>query len=116
MKKAVIWILFVCAVFLSFALGVLAGKHTAKDDIILRSDLPTVQQETVSSNYGKIDLNTATVSDLMDLEGIGEVIARRIVDYRKVHGEFHSVYDLLNVEGIGEKKLQVILDYVFVGG
>ena len=116
MKKAIIWMLVVCSVFLSFALGVLLGRYTARDDIFLCSDTTSVIEPTQSSNFGKIDINSATVSELMELEGIGEVIAQRIVEYRTTHGAYQSVYDLLNVEGFGEKKLQTIMEYIFVGG
>ncbi|MGH2783684.1 MAG: helix-hairpin-helix domain-containing protein [Actinomycetota bacterium] len=62
----------------------------------------------------KVNINTATVSQLEELPGIGEVIAQRIVDYRTQHGPFKTVRDLLKVEGIGEKKFESIQDYVTV--
>lgn len=62
----------------------------------------------------KVNINTATVSQLEELPGIGEVIAQRIVDYRTQHGPFKTVRDLLKVEGIGEKKFESIEDHVTV--
>jgi len=62
----------------------------------------------------KVNINTASVSELEELPGIGEVIAQRIVDYRTQHGPFKTVRDLLKVEGIGEKKFESIKDHVTV--
>lgn len=68
-----------------------------------------------SSNVsGKVNINTASVSELEQLPGIGEVIAQRIVDYRTQHGPYKTVRDLLKVEGIGEKKFESIKDHVTV--
>ncbi len=66
------------------------------------------------SSDGKVNINTASVSELEELPGIGEVIAQRIVDYRTQHGPFKTVRDLLKVEGIGEKKFESIEDHVTV--
>jgi competence protein ComEA len=47
-----------------------------------------------------LDLNTASVEELVALIGISEMIAESIVDFRDANGGFHSVEDLLEVEGI----------------
>ena len=67
-----------------------------------------------AGSSGKVNINTATVAQLEELPGIGEVIAQRIVDYRTQHGPFKNVRDLLKVEGIGEKKFESIQDQVTV--
>ena len=63
-----------------------------------------------------MDLNTATAEDLTNLPGIGQTLAQRIIAYRDEKGGFESLSELLNVEGIGEKKLEAILDYITLGG
>lgn len=49
---------------------------------------------------GKVNLNTATMEELMTLPGIGEVRARSILAFRKENGSFRRIEDLLKVEGI----------------
>ena len=66
------------------------------------------------SSGGKVNINTASESELESLPGIGQVLAQRIVDYRTQHGPFHDVKDLLKVEGIGQKKFDSLKDYVTV--
>lgn len=57
---------------------------------------------------GPININRASVSDFDSLDGIGPVIARRIVEYRKTHGPFITVEDLQKVSGIGDAKFAQI--------
>jgi len=64
---------------------------------------------------GKININLASQSELMDLPGIGSVIASRIVDYRRQHGVFSRIEDLRKVSGIGEKRFEAIRDRITVG-
>ena len=63
-----------------------------------------VPQEEILPDLSPLDLNTATVEELMTLPGIGEELAARIVAYRESIGQFESVEELMNVSGIGEGK------------
>lgn len=69
-------------------------------------------QEFIESSY--TNLNTATRAELIELPGIGEVLADRIIAYREKHSGFSSIEELTQVEGIGEKKLEALLDYIYV--
>ena len=53
---------------------------------------------------GPIMINRATAKDFESLDGIGPVLANRIVTYRKSNGPFTAVEDLLKVQGIGQSK------------
>lgn len=53
---------------------------------------------------GPVMINRATVKDFESLDGIGPVLANRIVSYRKINGPFAAVEDLLKVPGIGQSK------------
>ena len=63
---------------------------------------------------GLIDLNTATVQDLMTIPGIGEVKAKGIITYRDQHGAFGDVSEITNVNGIGDAMLERIRPYITV--
>ena len=54
---------------------------------------------------GIVDINSATLSDLDALPGVGPSTAQAIIDYRVANGPYASVDDLLNVRGIGPSKL-----------
>ncbi|MGH2811999.1 MAG: helix-hairpin-helix domain-containing protein [Actinomycetota bacterium] len=76
----------------------------------------TAQPATAASGQPaeKVNLNTATQSELESLPGIGPVIAERIIAFRERNGGFASVRQLLEVEGIGPKKFEAIEDLVVV--
>lgn len=62
----------------------------------------------------KVHLNTATEAELTTLPGIGETLARRIVEYREAHGPFETAEEMMEVSGIGEKKFAELRDLVIV--
>jgi competence protein ComEA len=59
-----------------------------------------------------VSLNTATVEQLDELEGVGPVTAQKILDWRKQHGGFRSVDDLKQISGIGPKRFETLKDKV----
>lgn len=62
----------------------------------------------------KVNINTATQSELETLNGIGPSIADKIIKYREKNGKFKKVEDLKNVSGIGESKFEGVKDEVCV--
>ena len=60
----------------------------------------------------KIDINTATQSQLETLNGVGASTTVAIIHYRDQHGTYKSVEDLVNVKGIGDKKLAKLSQYL----
>ncbi len=53
-----------------------------------------------------IDLNVASAAELQQLSGVGPVLAKKIIDYRRKNGYFPTVEELLNVDGVGPKRLE----------
>jgi competence protein ComEA len=62
----------------------------------------------------RVELNTATRGELLQLPGIGPSLAERIEDYRRVHGGLNSVEELLKVPGIGPATLERLRPLVCV--
>jgi competence protein ComEA len=76
------------------------------------SDLPT--GDSAASTPVRLNLNTATIAELTELPGIGDVIAERIVRFREENGPFRSVDDLILVEGISTRTIEGFRDLVTV--
>ena len=66
------------------------------------------------SKEQKVNINTADVSELTTLTGIGETRARAIIAWREQNGDFSSPEDLKNVEGIADKTYEKIKDRITV--
>ncbi len=63
---------------------------------------------------GRVDLNQADLTALDALDGIGPVLAQRILDWRQEHGRFTSVEELGEVTGIGDALLTRLRETVTV--
>ena len=75
-----------------------------------------VPQEEILPDLSPLNLNTATQEELAQLPGIGEELARRIVEYREANGAFESVEELMEVSGIGEGKFAGLDGRITVNG
>lgn len=53
-----------------------------------------------------VNINQASEQELEELQGIGPVLAKRIVEYRQANGRFEHLEDLKNVAGIGDKTFE----------
>jgi competence protein ComEA len=93
---------------LTQAAGGISDYYSRLDPILLFKD-PKQEQQTQ-----KIDINRAEQWLLEALPGIGEVIARRIIDYRTNHGTFANTLGLLEVDGIGTSIYELIKVYITV--
>ena len=66
----------------------------------------------VDKNLDKININEATIAELIQLPHIGPQVAKRIVEFRQEHGNFSDTEDLVLVKGIGENVYSSIEKYL----
>ena len=96
------------------------SKEEKESTIIVESNIysGTVEQSNeIKSNNNKklkININTATKTDLETLPGIGESTALKIIEYRKKKGKFKLIEDIKQVNGIGENKFNKIKELITV--
>lgn len=113
-------LLAVTLLFVGFTLGLLLGQNGLRSSDVSVSYIrtPASSEESTGQAQGMliVDINTADQTLLTSLPGVGDYLARRILEYRQENGPFTSVEDLLNVSGIGEKKLEEIRPWVKIGG
>lgn len=64
--------------------------------------------------YPKIDINTASVEELVQVPYIGEYTARNIINYRENHGFFRVTEDVKAVKGVREKNYNIFSKYLKV--
>ena len=59
-----------------------------------------------------ININTATQAELEKLPGVGEKLAKRVIEYREKYGAFKDKRQIKRVNGIGDKKYQQMADHI----
>ena len=124
MKKKLLAVLPVLtALFVGLTLGLYLGRNPTGSSVTVsiaehQTATISVADSQSSEQCGSlsVNINTADASELAQLPGIGEVLARRIIDYRGIHGDFTAPEQLTNVEGIGQGKLEAILEQITIGG
>lgn len=75
----------------------------------------SAKNETKNTQNLKININTATQTQLETLPGIGPSTATKIITYRKEKGKFKTIEDIKEVSGIGDSKFEKIKNYITVG-
>lgn len=71
-------------------------------------------EQKEQENSLKVNINQASQAELMLLDGIGEKISQRILDYRQENGPFLQKEDIMKVSGVGEKTYENIKDFIII--
>lgn len=86
----------------------------AAEKVLAGQPKATLQLQGQEQPAVMVNVNKATVEELIKVRGIGPVMAKRIIEHRDKNGAFKSIDDLAKVQGIGGNKLQRIKDQVMV--
>jgi competence protein ComEA len=98
----------------------LAAKVSDGQQVLVPARIPGAGSDSAAGQAGSgvepsavpISLNTATLEQLDQLDGIGPATAQKILDWRKEHGGFGSVDDLRQISGIGPKRFESLKEKV----
>lgn len=90
-----------------------------QENAALRQELSNQAQKQVAganTEVGdKININTADLTELDKIPGIGPARANDIVNYRNSHGGFKTIEEIKNIKGIGDKTFESMKDLITVG-
>ena len=83
------------------------------EQILVGAPAVSPVQESKSANSAKsstaiVNINTATATALQQLQGVGPVMALKIISFRKIHGPFTAISQLESVPGFGKKRFDAI--------
>lgn len=73
-----------------------------------------IKEHNNSSNNNLININTANITELTSLSGIGESKAQNIIDYRTTNGLFKAIEEIKNISGIGDALYEKIKDKITI--
>ncbi|QXM05916.1 helix-hairpin-helix domain-containing protein [Crassaminicella indica] len=68
----------------------------------------------IHKNSNQVNINTASESELQSLNGVGKVLAERIIEYREKKGRFKHISDIKKVPGVGDKKYEMLKEQIRV--
>lgn len=92
-----------------------SNESRKSSEVIESNEISKSKSASSKNNNSRINLNTATLTQLQTLKGVGPKTAARIIAQRKRVGSFKSLEDLLQIKGIGPKTLNKFRGIVYVG-
>ena len=111
MKKSLIIAIAVVTFFLTIVTGIYIGRLYG--GTVIHLDISGAEND---KDLGKININTATIEQLILLPGVGRSKAQNIIDYRTEYGFFESIDDLEKVPGFTKASVESLRKYITVGG
>lgn len=104
------------------------GELKTKLEGVSAAQVPSAEAETSTAGVvagassskpsatvtGKVNLNSASLTELDTLPGIGPAYATRIIEYRQSHGGFRDISELKNIKGIGAKTYEKLKEFVTI--
>ena len=127
-ESTIFWLLSTIFVIACVCLVLLSNFSRVSNQVYVKEitsstvvEEPSLNQSNNSSaitqtapTSAPININIATVDELMTLPGIGEVIAVRIIEYREQNGKFDDIAEIKEVSGIGDSKFETIENLITV--
>ena len=104
-RRVIISLAVIAFGYALFAAGYYSGnRHIESGHLVMveRTPTPITETSALPDAGTLININTATLAELMTLRRIGPVLAGSIIEYRESIGGFTHTFELLDVKGIGE--------------
>ena len=103
---------FVAALFISCASPEKSANTNTAPPVLNQAAENSVTRRV--SRESCVNLNTATVEELIKLPGVGEVLGRKIIEYRERHGPFRRPEEIIIIEGFSERKYRPLVGLICV--
>jgi competence protein ComEA len=105
-------ILLTAALLISCGRPESGANSNAAPPVINQAGDPHVTR--TASRLPCVNLNTASIEELIELPGIGDVMGRRIVEHRERHGPFRRPEEIIIIEGFSEQKYRPLVGLICI--
>jgi len=100
--------------FILFVVFTITFGGCARHENRAKTEAAASSTSRSGNNQPCVNLNQATADELKTLPGVGEITAKRIIDYRQRNGRFRRPEELIIIQGFSEKKYRAIADLICV--
>lgn len=91
---------------------IIANINDLENTVVNGTTDNNISSGSIDSSSSTININTASLSELMKIDGVGEKTAQKIIDYRESNGGFKSIEDIKNVDRIGDKTFEKMKEQI----